>query len=79
MGRRDNLNEEEVRSVREMIRMQMQKVQERGVCLYVDDHPATPEEVACKCVQEQIVYMPDYVLNDMGILEQVRFDRIDPQ
>lgn len=73
------MNEEEVRSVREMIRMQMQKVQERGVCLYVDDHPATPEEVACKCVQEQIVYMPDYVLNDMGILEQVRFDRIDPQ
>ncbi len=73
------MNEEEVRSVREMIRMQMQKVQERGVCLYVDDHPATPEEVACKCVQEQTVYMPDYVLNDMGVLEQVRFDRIDPQ
>ncbi|MBO5282128.1 MAG: hypothetical protein J6B43_03235 [Lachnospiraceae bacterium] len=73
------MNEEEVRSVREMIRMQMQKAQERGVSLYVDDHPASPEEVACKCVQEQTVYMPDYVLNDMGILEQVRFDRIDPQ
>ncbi len=73
------MNEEEVLSVREMIRMQMQKAQEQGVSLYVDDHPASPEEVACKCVQEQTVYMPDYILNDMGILEQVRFDRIDPQ
>ena len=73
------MNEEEVQSVREMIRMQLQKVQERGVCLYVDNQPASPDEVACKCVQEQNIYMPDYVLNDMGILEQVRFDRIDPQ
>lgn len=73
------MNEEEVQSVREMIRMQLQKVQERGVSLYVDNQPASPDEVACKCVQEQNVYMPDYVLNDMGILEQVRFDRIDPQ
>lgn len=73
------MNEEEVQSVREVIRMQLQKVQEQGVCLYVDNMPASPDEVACKCVQEQTVYMPDYVLNDMGILEQVRFDRIDPQ
>lgn len=73
------MSEEEVQSVREMIRMQLQKVQERGVGLYVDNLPASPDEVACKCVQEQTVYMPDYVLNDMGILEQVRFDRIDPQ
>ena len=47
--------------------------------LYMDDRPASPEEVVRKCMQEQTVYMPDYVLNDMGILEQVRFDRIDPQ
>lgn len=73
------MSEEEVQNVREMIRMQLQKVQERGVGLYVDNRPASPDEVACKCVQEQTVYMPDYVLNDMGILEQVRFDRIDPQ
>ncbi len=73
------MNEEEVQGVREMIRMQLQEVQERGVGLYVDNRPASPDEVACICVQEQMVYMPDYVLNDMGILEQVRFDRIDPQ
>lgn len=73
------MNEEEVQSVREMIRMQLQKVQEQGVCLYMDDQPASPDEVACKYVQEQSVYMPDYVLNEMGILEQVRFDKIDPQ
>ncbi|MBD5530354.1 MAG: hypothetical protein HDR02_18395 [Lachnospiraceae bacterium] len=73
------MSEEEVQSVREMIRMQLQKVQERGVGLYMDDRPATPDEVACKYVQEQNVYMPDYVLNEMGILEQVRFDRIDSQ
>ena len=73
------MNEEEVQSVREMMRMQLQKVQERGVGLYMDDRPASPEEVVRKCMQEETVYMPDYVLNDMGILEQVRFDRIDPQ
>lgn len=41
------MSEEEVQSVREMIRMQLQKVQERGVDLYVDNRPASPDEVAC--------------------------------
>jgi len=79
MERRDNLSEKEVQSARETMRMQLQKVQERGVGLYMDNRPASPDEVARRCVQEQTVYMPDYVLNEMGILEQVRFDRIDPQ
>lgn len=35
------MSEEEVQSVREMIRMQLQKVQERGVDLYVDNRPAS--------------------------------------
>lgn len=73
------MNEKEVQSARETMRMQLQKVQERGVGLYMDNRPASPDEVARRCVQEQTVYMPDYVLNEMGILEQVRFDRIDPQ
>ncbi len=73
------MSEKEVQSARETMRMQLQKVQERGVGLYMDNRPASPDEVARRCVQEQTVYMPDYVLNEMGILEQVRFDRIDPQ
>ena len=67
---------QDIQKIRETLKLQLVKVQQEGVALYVDDEPASPDEVAARCVQEQTVYMPDYVLDENGILEQVRFDRI---
>ncbi len=68
--------EQDIQQIRDSVRLQMEQVQEKGVLIFVDDEPASPEEVALRCVQEQTVYMPDYVLNEKGGLKEVRFDRI---
>ncbi len=45
--------------------------------VYMDDKRITLEEALSRCVQERAVYMPDYVLDEKGVLKQLRFDRID--
>lgn len=72
-------NDKQKEQIRESLKLQLARVQREGVRLYVDDTPASPDEVAQRCVQEQIVYMPDYVLDDNGTLKQVRYDRVRDQ
>lgn len=50
---------------------------QKGITLYVDDRAATPEE-AMKCYElhEDHVYMPDYVFNEQGMLQELRYDKV---
>ncbi len=45
--------------------------------VYIDNQRTTLEDALKRCVQERTVYMPDYVLDENGVLEQLRFDKID--
>ncbi len=45
--------------------------------VYMDNKRTTLEDALKRCVQERTVYMPDYVLDENGVLEQLRFDKID--
>lgn len=45
--------------------------------VYMDNERITLEEALNRCVQERTVYMPDYVLDEKGVLKQLRFDKID--
>lgn len=45
--------------------------------VYMDNQRTTLEDALKRCVQEKTVYMPDYVLDENGVLEQLRFDKID--
>ncbi len=45
--------------------------------VYMDNQRTTLEDALKRCVQERTVYMPDYVLDENGVLEQLRFDKID--
>lgn len=45
--------------------------------VYMDDERITLEEALNRCVQERAVYMPDYVLDEKGVLKQLRFDKVD--
>ena len=45
----------------------------------MDNKRTTLEDALTRCVQERTVYMPDYVLDENGVLEQLRFDKIDLQ
>ena len=49
----------------------------KSVEVYMDNKRTTLEDALKRCVQERTVYMPDYVLDENGVLEQLRFDKID--
>lgn len=60
----------------EIIKRLSQFVQ-KGVVLYLEGRLSTPEEVAeCYCVNEDSIYMADYVLSEGGSLKEVRYDKI---
>ena len=49
----------------------------KGVSLYIDGHISTPEEIAdMYYVNEECIYMPDYIMTDCGELTEVRFDKV---
>lgn len=49
----------------------------KGVNLYLEDRPASPEEIARKFfVSEDAVYMPDFVTDTDGKLREVRYDKV---
>ncbi len=45
---------------------------------FVDGEAVLPETAIQRAVREEGAYMADYVFNKDGILEQVRFDRVEP-
>ena len=63
-------------SAREELSLQLERLHEKGVELFVDGETALPGEAAAKAVQEDSPYMADYVLGDTGNIEQVRFDKV---
>lgn len=65
-----------LKSAREELSLQLERLREKGVELFVDGETALPGEAAAKAVQENSPYMADYVLGDTGKIEQVRFDRV---
>lgn len=58
------------------LKEKLEKVRRAGVSLFMEGKPATPESIARKCVCEELTYMADYVLNDAGILTELRYDRV---
>ena len=63
-------------SARKELSQQLEQLRQKGVELFVDDKAALPGEAAAKAVQEDSLYMADYVLGDTGNIEQVRFDKV---
>ena len=61
---------------RDEFNRQLELLKKRGVELFVDGRAALPVEAAAKAVRENSPYMADYVLDDRGDIEQVRFDRV---
>ncbi len=54
------------------------EVSAKGVLLYLEGQLSSPEEIArTYCINEDRVYMPDYVLDEEGFLKEVHYDRIE--
>lgn len=57
---------------------QLRAIEEEGVCLYIEEEKATPETIInAHCVNEDSVYMPDYVFNNKGKLIEVHYNKIE--
>lgn len=55
---------------------QLEDIRQKGITLYLNGRSATPDEIASCCVKEDTLYMPDYVLDEQGVLQEVRYDKI---
>ena len=54
----------------------LETMKKSGVELFMDGHAVLPAEAVARTVRENSPYMADYVFNDAGTVEQVRFDRV---
>ncbi len=68
-----------VKNLEDVLRYQLGSRQKRSLEVYIDNELTTLEDALTRCVQERTVYMPDYVLDENGVLEQLRFDKIELQ
>ena len=57
------------------MRLYLEKIEQSGADLYLEGRKTTAVELARTCcVNEEAVYMPDYVLDEAGRLMQLRYD-----
>lgn len=67
---------EDMKAAREHMLLCLEQMRQSGVGLFVDGRAALPIEVVTKAVRENSPYMADYVLDNAGIIKQVRFDKV---
>lgn len=56
--------------------LQLKKWEEAGIRLYLDGTPTSSEYIEQRCVNEDALYMPDYVTDKKGRIKEIRYDRI---
>ena len=44
--------------------------------MYINGIRATPDEIAFHCVNDGFTHMADYVMDDMGRLMEIRYDKV---
>lgn len=58
------------------INKRLRKWEEAGIRLYLDGAPTSSEDIEKNCVNEETLYMPDFVTDENGNLKEIRYDRI---
>lgn len=58
------------------LRETLRQAKNSGISLFLEGKPATPEDIAGKCVCEESIYMADYVLDASGKLRELRYDKV---
>ncbi len=61
-----------------LLYVELQLIAERGILLFLDGSPSTPERVAhVLCENDDACYMRDYVYDEgKGVLQELRFDKL---
>ncbi len=58
------------------LKPQLEQMEKEGVILYLNGVPSTTEYIMKNCVNEDTMYMPDYVIDENGKIKEIRYDRI---
>ena len=58
------------------LRARLEEMEREGVKLYVNGRLATSEYIVRHCINEDTVYMPDYVTDESGRVKEIRYDKI---
>ena len=67
---------EKLEVVKEAMQAHLEQMERCGVALFMDGREVEPTEIVTKAVRENSPYMADYVLDDVGAVLQIRFDRV---
>lgn len=55
----------------------LEQLEEEGVSFYLNGKLSEPREIIGRCsVSEEAVYMPDFVTDEQGNLQEVRYDEV---
>ncbi len=58
------------------LNLRLRSMENAGVRLYLDGMPASSKKIAKLCVNEESLYMPDYVTDKEGKIKEIRYDKI---
>lgn len=61
------------------LKSRLEQWEKAGTKLYLNGVPSTTEYIVNNCVNEDTVYMPDYVADERGRIKEIRYDRISIQ
>ncbi len=67
-----------MRENRQQLYVELQSMASRGIVLFLDGYPSSPEYVThALCAQEEACYMRDYVYDETeGVLKELHFDKL---
>lgn len=58
------------------LRVRLEKLEREGIKLFLNGVPSTTDYIVETCINEETVYMPDYVTDECGKVREIRYDRI---
>ncbi|NBJ93697.1 hypothetical protein D5281_14125 [bacterium 1xD42-62] len=58
------------------LKERLEGMEKNGVKLYLNGVPSTTDYIIKNCVNEDTIYMPDYVTDEHGKVTEIRYDRI---
>jgi len=58
------------------MKCRLENIYSKGIELYLDGKPMSPAGIVEHFVHEESVYMPDFVLDEDGVLTQIRYDKV---
>lgn len=68
----ENKNSEETIALRNSL----ESIAREGVFLYLEGRLSSPDEICRQCIAEEAIYMADYIMDELGQLKELRYNKV---